>query len=170
MIKKNTFEHPSSLLFIIEGVKMTDPISHSLNRDFPEMREALARTYIETQLELLGVAVVPCEEEGIEGLMLQAFDVNENLSPLKVTLFPLTTVSKSIRSWFGAMPWDFYVRVYVEEIPELDKYTCSEKMDELFFAVLSTHQKCGADIMAFVLKSLREEYGLQLTLCARIDD
>ena len=145
---------------------MTDPISHSLNRDFPDLREALARTYIETQLGLLGVAVTPCEEEGIEGLMLQAFDVNENLSPVKITLFPLTSISKSRRSWFGAIPWDFYVRFYVEEIPELDDYSDDSVMDELFFATISGHKNCAADLIAFLLNSLIQDYGLQLTLYA----
>ena len=147
-----------------------DPISDSLNHEYPEIREELALTQIEVQLQLLGAAVCRIEEEGVTGLALQAFDVNENLSPLKISLFPLTAKSKNSRSWFGAIPWDFYVRIYVEEIPELNEYTCDEKMDELFFAVLSTHQKGGADLVAFLLNSLREEYGLQLTLCARIDD
>ena len=147
-----------------------DPISDSLNREYPEIREELALTQIEVQLQLLGVAVCRVEEEGLTGLALQAFDVNENLSPLKISLFPLTAKSKTSRSWFGAIPWDFYVRLYVEEIPELDEYTCDEKIDELFFAVFGTHQKGGADLVAFLMNSLRKEYGLQLTLCARIDD
>ena len=149
---------------------MTDPIADSLNRDFPEVREELARAFIETQVSLLGAAVLPCEEEGLQGLMLQAFDVNENIGPLKVTLFPLTARSKSSRSWFGAIPWDFYVRIYVEEIPELEEYTTDESLDELFFTTLSTHQKGGADLIAFVLNSLRDEFGLQLTLCASSTD
>ena len=149
---------------------MTDPIADSLNRDFPEVREELARAFIETQISLLGAAVLQCEEEGLQGLMLQAFDVNENISPLKVTLFPLTARSKSSRSWFGAIPWDFYVRIYVEEIPELEEYTTDEVLDELFFTTLSTHQKCGADLIAFVLNSLRDEFGHQLTLCASSAD
>jgi len=146
---------------------MTNPIADSLNRDFPDVREELARAFLETQINLLGAAVLPCEEEGLQGLMLQAFDVNENISPLKVTLFPLTARSKS---WFGAIPWDFYVRIYVEEIPELEEYTTDESLDELFFTTLSTHQKCGADLIAFVLNSLRDEFGLQLTLCASSTD
>lgn len=147
-----------------------DPLSESLNRDFPEIREELALTQIEVQLQLLGAAVCRIEEEGLIGLALQAFDVNDNLSPLKISLFPLTAKSKNSRSWFGAIPWDFYVRMYVEEIPELDEYTSNEKMDELFYAVFSTHEKCGADLVAFLMSSLRREYGLQLTLCASIDD
>jgi len=147
-----------------------DPLSESLNRDFPEIRELLALVQIETQLELLGAAVCRYEEDGPTGLALQAFDVNENLSPLKITFFPLTTKSKSARSWFGAIPWDFYVRMYVEEMPELDEYTSNEKLDELFFAVFSTHQKHGSDLIAFLFNSLRKEYGLQLTLCARDSD
>lgn len=147
-----------------------DPISDSLNHEYPEIREELALTQIEVQLQLLGAAVCRIEEEGVTGLALQAFDVNENLSPLKISIFPLTAKSKISRSWFGAIPWDFYVRLYVEEIPELDEYTLDEKMDELFFAVLSTHQKDGADIAAFLLNSLREEYGLQLNLFSRIED
>jgi hypothetical protein len=147
-----------------------NPLAESLNRDYPEVREALALIQIETQLELLGAAVCRCEEDGLEGLVLQAFDVNENLSPLKITFFPLTAKSKTARSWFGAIPWDFYVRMFVEEMPELDEYTTDEKLDELFFAVFSTHQKHGADMIAFLLNSLREEYGLQLTLCARNAD
>ena len=149
---------------------MTDPITESLNRDFPEVRESLALVQIETQLEVLGAAVCRYEEDGLTGLALQAFDVNENLSPLKITFFPLTAKSKTARSWFGAIPWDFYVRMYVEEMPELDEYTTDEKLDELFFAVFSTHQKHGADLIAFLLNSLRKEYGLQLTLCARNAD
>jgi hypothetical protein len=146
---------------------MTDPISESLNRDFPDVREALARTCIETQLHLLGAEVLPCEEEGQEGLMLKAYDVNDNLSPLKVSLFPLTAKSKTQRSWFGAFPWDFYVRFYVEEIPELDEYSDDAALDECFFTTLSTHQKGGADLIAFLLNSLRDDFGLQLTLAAR---
>lgn len=149
---------------------MTNPIADSLNRDFPDVREELARAFLETQINLLGAAVLPCEEEGLQGLMLQAFDVNENISPLKVTLFPLTARSKSSRSWFGAIPWDFYVRIYVEEIPELDEYTTGESLDELFFTTLSTHQNSGANLIAFVLDSLRDEFGLQLTLCASSTD
>ena len=149
---------------------MTNPIADSLNRDFPDVREELARAFLETQINLLGAAVLPCEEEGLQGLMLQAFDVNENISPLKVTLFPLTARSKSSRSWFGAIPWDFYVRIYVEEIPELEEYTTDESLDELFFTTLSTHQNSGADLIAFVLNSLRDEFGLQLTLCASSTD
>jgi len=144
-----------------------DPISESLNRDFPDVREALARTCIETQLHLLGAEVLPCEEEGQEGLMLKAYDVNDNLSPLKVSLFPLTAKSKTQRSWFGAIPWDFYVRFYVEEIPELDEYSDDAALDECFFTTLSTHQKGGADLIAFLLNSLRDDFGLQLTLAAR---
>ena len=147
-----------------------DPISDSLNYEYPEICEELALTQIEVQFQLLGAAVCRIEEEGLTGLALQAFDVNENLSPLKISIFPLTAKSKISRSWFGAIPWDFYVRLYVEEIPELDEYTLDEKMDELFFAVLSTHQKDGADIAAFLLNSLREEYGLQLNLFSRIED
>lgn len=149
---------------------MIDPIAESLNRDYAEVRETLALVQIETQLEILGAAVCRYEEDSLLGLALQAFDVNENLSPLKITLFPLTTKSKSERSWFGAIPWDFYVRMYVEEMPELDEYTTDEKLDELFFAVFSTHQKHGAGLIAFLLNSLRDEYGLQLTLCARKRD
>lgn len=145
---------------------MTNPIADSLNRDFPEIREALARTYIETQLGLLGVAVIPCEEEGLEGLMMQAFDVNENLSPLKITIFPFTAISKSMRSWFGAIPGHFYVRFYVEEIPELDDFSDDSDLDELFFAILSGHMKSGVDLITFILSSLKQEFGLQLTLCA----
>lgn len=144
-----------------------DPISDSLNREYPEIREELALTQIEVQLQLLGAAVCRIEEEGLIGLALQAFDVNENLSPLKISLFPLTAKSKNSRSWFGAIPWDFYVRFYVEEIPELDEYTRDEKMDELFFAAFSTHQKHGADLIAFLFKSLRKEYGLQACLYAK---
>lgn len=147
-----------------------DPLSESLNHDFPEIREELALTQIEVQLQLLGVAVCRIEEEGLIGLALQAFDVNENLSPLKISLFPLTAKSKNSRSWFGAIPWDFYVRMYVEEIPELNEYTSDEKVDVLFYAVFSTHKKCGADLVAFLMNSLRKEYGLQLILCARIDN
>lgn len=149
---------------------MTDSIAESLNRDFPEVRECLALVQIETQIEMLGAAVCRYEEEGLQGIALQAFDVNENLSPLKITFFPLTAKSKTSRSWFGAIPWNFYVRMYVEEMPELDEYTSNEEMDELFFAVFSTHQKSGAELVAFLLNALRQEYGLQLTLCARIDD
>lgn len=146
---------------------MIDPISESLNRDFPDVREALARTCIETQLQILGAEVLPCEEEGQEGLMLKAYDVNDNLSPLKVSLFPLTAMSKTKRSWFGAIPWDFYVRIYVEEIPELDEYSKDDMLDECFFTTLSTHQKGGADLIAFILNSLKDDFGLQLTLAAR---
>lgn len=146
---------------------MIDPISESLNRDFPDVREALARTCIETQLQILGAEVLPCEEEGQEGLMLKAYDVNDNLSPLKVSLFPLTAKSKNKRSWFGAIPWDFYVRIYVEEIPELDEYSKDDMLDECFFTTLSTHQKGGADLIAFILNSLKDDFGLQLTLAAR---
>ena len=144
---------------------MTDPIADSLNRDFPEVREELARAYIETQISFLGAAVLPCEEEGLQGLMLQAFDVDENIGPLRITLFPLTAISKSSRSWFGAIPGDFYVRFYFEELPELGEDTTDEYLDELFFTVLSTHQKSGADLIGFALKSLLKEFGLQLTLC-----
>ena len=146
---------------------MLDPIAESLNKDFPEVREALARTFIETQLGILGAEVLPCEEDGQEGLMLKAFDVNDNLSPLKITLFPLTAKSKSQRSWFGAIPWDFYVRFYVEEIPELEEYSDEAALDECFFTTLSTHQGGGADLIAFLLNSLRDEFGLQLSLAAR---
>ena len=146
---------------------MTDPIAESLNRDYPEVRESLALVLIETQIELLGAAVCRYEEDGLQGLALQAFDVNENLSPLKITFFPLTAKSKTTRSWFGAIPWDFYVRMYVEEMPELDEYTTDEKLDELFFAVFSTHQKHGADLIAFLFNSLRKEYGLQVCLFSK---
>lgn len=144
-----------------------DPIAESLNRDFPEVREQLALAHIEVQLELLGAAVCRYEEDGIQGLALQAFDLNENLSPLKISLFPLTATSKTSRSWFGAIPWDFYVRLYVEEMPELDEYTSDQDMDELFFAVLSTHEQSGSDLVGFLFNSLRKEYGLQLNLCAK---
>lgn len=147
-----------------------DSISDSLNREYPEIREELALTQIEVQLQLLGTAVCRIDEEGSTGLALQGFDVNGNLSPLKISLFPLTTKAKNLRSWFGAIPWDFYARLYVEELPELDEYTSNEEMDELFFAVFSTHQKSGAELVAFLLNALLQEYGLQLTLCARIDD
>lgn len=146
---------------------MTDPIAESLNRDYPEVRESLALVLIETQIELLGAAVCRYEEDGLQGLALQAFDVNENLSPLKITFFPLTAKSKTTRSWFGAIPWDFYVRMYVEEMPELDEYATDEKLDELFFAVFSTHQKHGADLIAFLFNSLRREYGLQVCLFSK---
>lgn len=146
---------------------MIDPIADSLNRDFPEVREMLAMTCIETQLSLLGAEVLLCEEEGQVGLMLKAFDVNDNLSPLKVSLFPLTAKSKTQRSWFGAVPWDFYVRFYVEEIPELDEYSDDSVLDDCFFTTLSTHKKGGADLIAFLLNSLKDEFGLQLTLAAR---
>lgn len=149
---------------------MSDPISDSLNRDYPEVREGLALIQIETQLELLGAEVCRYEEDGLEGLALQAFDVNENLSPLKITFLPLTSKSRKAKSWFGAIPWDFYVRIYVEEMPELDENTSDENLDALFFAVFSTHQKHGADLIAFLLNSLREEYGLQLTLCGKLRD
>lgn len=156
--------------FLLYKEEKLDSISNSLNREYPEICEELALTQIEVQLQLLGAAVCRIEEEGLIGLALQAFDVNENLSPLKISLFPLTAKSKNSRSWFGAIPWDFYARLYVEEIPELDEYTSDEKMDELFYAVFSTHQKGGADLVTFLLNSLRKDYGLQLTLCARIDD
>jgi len=146
---------------------LIDPIADSLNRDFPEVREMLAMTCIETQLSFLGAEVLLCEEEGQVGLMLKAFDVNDNLSPLKISLFPLTAKSKTQRSWFGAVPWDFYVRFYVEEIPELDEYSDDAVLDECFFTTLSTHQKGGADLIAFLLNSLRDDFGLQLTLAAR---
>lgn len=146
---------------------MIDPIADSLNRDFPDVREMLAITCIETQLHLLGAQVLQCEEEGQKGLMLKAYDVNDNLSPLKVSLFPLTAKSKTQRSWFGAIPWDFYVRFYVEEIPELDDYSDDTVLDECFFTTLSTHQKGGADLIAFLFNSLRDDFGLQLTLAAR---
>lgn len=147
-----------------------NPLAESLNRDYPEICEELALTQIEVQLQILGAAVCRVEEEGLTGLALQGFDVNGNLSPLKISLFPLTAKSKNSRSWFGAIPWDFYARLYVEELPELGEYTSDEKMDELFFAVFSTHKKSGADLVAFLLNTLRQEYGLELTLCARIDD
>ena len=146
---------------------MIDPIADSLNRDFPEVREMLAMTCIETQLSFLGAEVLLCEEEGQVGLMLKAFDVNDNLSPLKISLFPLTAKSKTQRSWFGAVPWDFYVRFYVEEIPELDEYSDDAVLDECFFTTLSTHKNGGADLIAFLLNSLKDEFGLQLTLAAR---
>lgn len=146
---------------------MIDPIADSLNHDFPDIREALARTYIETQICLLGATVLPFDEDGQSGLMLKAYDVNDNLSPLKVSLFPLTAKSKTQRSWFGAIPWDFYVRFYVEEIPELDEYSDDAVLDECFFTTLSTHQKGGADLIAFLLNSLRDDFGLQLNLAAR---
>jgi len=57
--------------------------------------------------------------------------------------------------------------MYVEEMPELDEYTTDEKLDELFFAVFSTHQKHGADLIAFLINSLRKEYGLQACLYAK---
>jgi len=57
--------------------------------------------------------------------------------------------------------------MYVEEMPELDEYTTDEKLDELFFAVFSTHQKHGADLIAFLFNSLRKEYGLQACLYAK---
>jgi hypothetical protein len=147
-----------------------DPLAETLNRDYPEVREHLALTFIEGQISLLGAAVCRITEDGLDGLLLQGFDVNENLSPLKIALFPLTAKSKTSRSWFGAIPWDFYVRIYVEEMPELDECTSDEKLDELFFAVVSTHQSNGADLIAYLMNSLREDYGLQLTLCGRSDD
>lgn len=149
---------------------MNEPLSDSLNRDYPEVREALAVVQIETQLELLGAAVCRYEDNGLNGLGFKAFDVNENLSPLKITLFPLTATSRKAKSWFGAIPWDFYVRIYVEEMPELDEYTTEEKLDELFFAVFNTHQKHAADLIAFLFNRLRDDYGLQLTLCGRERD
>ena len=147
-----------------------DPLAETLNQDYSEVREHLALTFIEGQISLLGAAVCRIAEDGLDGLLLQGFDVNENLSPLKITLFPLTTKSKTSRSWFGAIPWDFYVRIYVEEIPELDENISDEKLDELFFAVLSTHQSNGTDLIAYLMNSLRKEYGLQLTLCSRSND
>lgn len=149
---------------------MIDPIADSLNRDFPDIREALARTYIETQICLLGATVLPIEEDGQSGLMLKAYDVNDNLSPLKISLVPLTAKSKTQRSWFGAIPWDFYVKIYVEEILELDEYIEDAELDECFFTTLSTHQKCGADLIAYLFNSLRDEYGLQITLAHRDSD
>jgi len=141
-----------------------DPIAETLNRDYPEIREQLALTLIEEQIKLLGAAVCRVTEDGLDGLLLQGFDVNENLSPLKIVFFPLTARSKTSRSWFGAIPWDFYVRIYVEEMPELDESSADEKLDELFFAVFSTHQSNGADLIAYLMNSLRKEYGLQVTL------
>lgn len=141
---------------------MTNPIADFLNRDYPDTREDLARTYIETQISLLGVAICPVEEDGIQGLTLQAFDVNRNLSALKVSLFPLTATSRTQRSWFGAIPWDFYARMYIEEIPELDKYSSDTQMDELFFTTLSTHEKGGVELLEFIATTLKSEFGLQI--------
>ena len=56
---------------------MSDPISDSLNRDYPEVREALALIQIETQLELLGAEVCWYEEDGLEGLALSEKDIPE---------------------------------------------------------------------------------------------
>lgn len=111
---------------------------------------------------MLGVAICPVEEDGIQGLILQAFDVNQNLSPLKVSLFPLTVKSRTQRSWFGAIPWDFYVRFYVEEIPELDEFTSDAQLDELFFTTLSTHEKGGVELLEYLATTLKSEFGLQV--------
>lgn len=144
---------------------MTNPSAESLNQEYPEVREQLGRASIETQISLLGAAVIPCEEQGLQGLMLQATDLNEHLGPIKVTLLPSTPGLKSSRSWFGAIPQDFYVRFYIEEIPELKEYTSDESLDELFFTTLCTNQKSAADLISFVLNSLRDEFGLELTFC-----
>lgn len=141
---------------------MTNPIADSLNREYPEIIEALASAFIESQISMLGVAICPVEEDGIQGFMLQAFDVNQNLSPLKVSLFPLTVKSRTQRSWFGAIPWDFYVRFYVEEIPELDEFTSDAQLDELFFTTLSTHEKGGVELLEYLATTLKSEFGLQV--------
>jgi len=150
------------LFLILKGDKVTNPIADSLNREYPEIREALASAFIESQISMLGVAICPVEEDGIQGLILQAFDVNQNLSPLKVSLFPLTVKSRTQRSWFGAIPWDFYVRFYVEEIPELDEFTSDAQLDELFFTTLSTHEKGGVELLEYLATTLKSEFGLQV--------
>lgn len=141
---------------------MSDSTMNALNRDYPDIREELALTQIEIELQMLGMAVCRVEEKGLIGLILQGFDLNERLSPLKISIFPLALKSKKTCSWVGALPFNFYARFYVEELPELNEYTTEKDLDDLFFSTYSTHQKSASDLLDFLLNTLRMESGLEL--------
>jgi hypothetical protein len=142
---------------------MLYPSADSLNWSYPDIREDLARTLIETQISLMGIAICQIEESGVKGLLLQAFDLDENLSQIKVTLLPEVGKSKFKRTWFGENPLDFYSCIYIEELPKLSDSTTESKLDELFFTVFNIHEKGSEEILALVISKLQSDFGLTVS-------
>ena len=141
----------------------------NLNKEYPDLREDLAATYIEEQLRLLGVAVLSEHEEGERRLVLCASDEDSNLNYVKVTFCPYREGREVPPSWLDPNSNGFRVRAYVEELPELDENSTEEIVDNAFFAVRELTALDGRELLTKLLNNLSEDFSINLCLVSPPD-